>query len=106
MHSEKIHCTVSTSATTKYQEIRELVITDLWGPAQVMGKGGANYFISFTDAATRFSVVNFLKEKSNALGAYKQFESQLWTQYNRKIKCIRSESGREFLNKKFITHLR
>ena len=46
---------------TLYSEIGELILTDLWGPAQVKGKGGFEYFISFMDAATHFSVVGFLK---------------------------------------------
>jgi hypothetical protein len=79
---------VPRESNTKYQEIGELVVTDLWGPAQVIGKGGTNYFISFMDVATRFSVVDFLKGKSDALEAYKQFELRLWTQYNCQIKCI------------------
>jgi hypothetical protein len=66
---------VPQESSSKYREIGELVVTDLWGPAQVMGKGGTNYFISFMDAATRYSVVDFLKEKSDAFEAYKQFES-------------------------------
>ena len=38
--------------TTKYLEIGELIVTDLWGLAQVTGQGGYCYFISFTDSTT------------------------------------------------------
>ncbi len=36
----------------KYKEIGDLVVTNLWGPAPIEGKGGLNYYISFTNAAT------------------------------------------------------
>ncbi len=43
---------VPKESNTKYWEIGELVVMDLWGPAQVTGRGGYWYFISFTDVAT------------------------------------------------------
>src|SRR5260370_17415548 len=69
-------------STTQYTEISELIVTDVWGPAQVIGRGGFRYYISFTDAATQFSIITFLKEKSNALEAYQQFNSSLQTHHH------------------------
>jgi hypothetical protein len=46
------------------------VHSDLWGPAQVSSIGGKNYFVTFTDEATAFSEVEFLKKKSGAFPAY------------------------------------
>src|SRR5258708_30864251 len=66
--------------TTQYTEISELIVTNVWGPAQVIGWGRFWYYISFTDAATRFSIITFLKEKSDALEVNQQFESRLQTQ--------------------------
>ena len=48
-------------STTQYMDIRELIVTDIWGPAQVTGHSGFWYYISFTDAATQFSAITFLK---------------------------------------------
>src|SRR5260370_37049533 len=39
-------------STTQYTEISELIITDVWAPAQVTRQGRFRYYISFTDAAT------------------------------------------------------
>ena len=90
---------------TLYSEIGELILTDLWGPAQVKGKGGFEYFISFTDAATRFSVVGFLKRKSDAFSQYRRFATHIQTQFNKKIKSIRFDSGMEFLNASMLEFL-
>src|SRR5260370_38468877 len=57
------------------------------------------------DATTQFSIITFLKEKSNTFNMYYQYESQLQTQYGKKIKCICFDSGKEFLNNKMINHL-
>ena len=37
---------------TEYTEIGELIVTDVWGPAQITGRGGFRYYISFTNAAS------------------------------------------------------
>src|SRR5258705_5146975 len=92
-------------STTQYTDIGELIVTNIWGLAQVTRHGRFQYYISFTDAATQFSAITFLKEKSDALEAYQQYESCLKTQYDQKIKCIRFDTGKEFLNDKMIQHL-
>ena len=66
-------------STTQYMDIGELIVTNIWGPAQVTRHGRFWYYISFTDAATWFSAITFLKEKSDALKAYQQYESHLKT---------------------------
>src|SRR5258708_31725830 len=38
--------------TTEYSKIRELIVSNLWGPAQVTSWGGFHYYVSFTNAAT------------------------------------------------------
>src|SRR5260370_35232631 len=59
-------------STTEYKEIGKLIVTNIWGPAQINGRGGFWYFISFTDVATQFSVITFLKEKRNTFEVYQQ----------------------------------
>src|SRR5258708_16454029 len=39
-------------STTQYMDIGELIVTNIWGPAQVTRHGRFWYYISFTDAAT------------------------------------------------------
>jgi hypothetical protein len=51
---------------TKICQIGELVVSDVWGPAQVTGINKYWYFFSFTDAATCHTIVYFLDQKSNA----------------------------------------
>ena len=40
---------------------RELVTSDVWGKSPVKSLTGEEYYISFIDIATRFSLIMFLK---------------------------------------------
>jgi hypothetical protein len=55
----------------------ELVHTDLWGPAQTESVAGHLYYISFTDDFSWETKVRFLKLKSEALSALKDYEMEL-----------------------------
>ena len=84
----------------------ELIHTDLWGPAQTATIGGCLYYISFTDDFSRETQLAFLKQKSDALAAFKAYETRLTTQHDgTKIKVLRSDRGGEYLSAKFDAYL-
>jgi hypothetical protein len=85
----------------------ELIHTDLWGPAQTLSIGGSSYYMSFTDDFSRETQIIFLKLKSEALGAFKQYEARLTRQHNgTKIKTLRSDRGGEYLSAEFDEYLK
>ena len=51
----------------------ELIHTDLWGPTQTASISGSLYYISFTDNYSRETQVRFLRNKSDALQAFKHY---------------------------------
>lgn len=61
----------------------KLVHSDVWGPAPTCTRGGARYFLTFTDA--RKSWLYLLREKNEvqALESYGQS--------NHAVKCLRTE---------------
>jgi hypothetical protein len=61
--------------------------------------------MSFTDNFSCETHILFLKQKSETLGAFKQYEAQLTRQHNAKIKTLCSDHGGEFLSAKFNTYL-
>ncbi|CEL60459.1 Retrovirus-related Pol polyprotein from transposon TNT 1-94 OS=Nicotiana tabacum PE=2 SV=1 [Rhizoctonia solani AG-1 IB] len=91
-------------SATKVSEIGELVVTDVWGPARTPSIGRYKYYVSFTDVATRFTRLGFLRHKDETLNEYKSFEAILNTQKDKKIKKVRFNNGREFVNKAWIEH--
>ena len=85
----------------------ELVHTDLWGPAQTASMMGASYYISFTDDYSRETKVQFLKQKSEALTAFKQYEANLTRQHpGAKLRKLRSDRGGEYLSAEFDQYLK
>ncbi|QRV95406.1 integrase core domain protein [Ceratobasidium sp. AG-Ba] len=85
-------------------EIGELVVTDVWGPARIASIGKFKYYVSFTDVATRFTSLGFLRHKDETLSHYKSFEAMLDTQKNKKIKRVRFDNGGEFVNNDWQGH--
>ena len=85
----------------------ELIHTDLWGPAQTVSIGGCSYYMSFIDDYSRETQIIFLKQKSEALGAFKQYEARLTRQHDgTKIKTLRSDRGGEYLSAEFDEYLK
>jgi hypothetical protein len=82
------------------------VHSDLWGPAPVATKSGRRYYITFTDDKTRLTHLHLLRNKSEAFGAYKEYEAWCRTQFNVPVKILHSDRGGEYQGKEFILHLK
>ena len=65
-------------------------------------KGGARYFMSFIDDYSRKVWVYFLKNKSEAFAKFKKWKAEVENQTRRKIKCLRSDNGTEYINYLFM----
>lgn len=86
-------------------DVLELVHTDICGPMKTVSQGGSRYFITFIDDYSRFVVTRFLRQKSDAFEAFKDFMVEAEKQTGRKLKCLRSDNGREYINAKFESFL-
>lgn len=86
---------VSNSQTS---EIFELLHVDLWGSYRIPSKARARFFITLVDDHSRATWVVLLKEKSQVAGVLKIFIIMAENQFNKKVKCVRSDNGTEFTN--------
>jgi len=68
--SHKLHAPLSNTTYTKPFEV---VHCDLWGPSPFTSHYGYNYYISFVDTFTKYTWIYFLKNKSDAIQAFKLF---------------------------------
>ena len=84
----------------------ELVMSDMWGKSTVKSLTGEEYYVLFIDITTRFSLVMFLKQKSDILVTFKNYHTFIKTQIGNKIKCLRSDNGGEYVNEEFKTYCR
>lgn len=86
---------------TNTTETLELIHCDLKGPANITGRKGNRYFITFTDDFSRFSCIVLLKEKSQASEALRKYIAFAENAQGRRIKAIRADNGGEFVNQEF-----
>ena len=88
------------------EELGDEVHTDLWGPSPVQTPGHSSYYASFTDDHTRYTTLYLQKTKAETFASYKSYEAWLATQFNAKIKHLRSDCGGEYLSNEFSQHLK
>ena len=80
---------------------------DLWGPISHHSKQGNRYILSITDQYTGMIWMYFLTNKSQAKGKVREWIDTVESQRRRwgsseKVKAIRFDRGREFLNTEFM----
>ncbi|KAJ4812579.1 Retroelement pol polyprotein-like [Rhynchospora pubera] len=74
----------------------ELIHCDIWGAYRVASHCGAHYFLTIVDDFSRAVWVYLMIEKSETGDLLKSFCRMIQTQFNKSVKCIRSDNGLEF----------
>ena len=72
---------------------------DVWGPAPIISGHGFKYFLIFVDDCTRLTWIYLLKNKSEVFEKFTQFFTMVQTQFQTTVQILRSDNGREFVNK-------
>ena len=95
---KKLSYTVSNNrASNKF----DLLHLDIWGPFSTHSVHGHRFFLTIVDDFTRFTWIILLKSKAEVQNRIKSFVSFAQTQFNTKVKAIRSDNGTEFLMSDF-----
>jgi transposase InsO family protein len=63
-----------------------------------MSLGGARYFVTFIDGATRFGTVRLMKTKNEVTHEFVKFKANFEKQNNTTIKRLHTDNGGEFVN--------
>jgi len=66
-----------------------------------MAHGGCSYFLSIIDDYSIRVWIFVLKSKSDTFGKFKEWYTQIQTQMETKVKCLRTNNGMEFVSKQF-----
>ena len=82
------------------------VHTDVWGPSPTLSLGKWRYYVTFTDDHTRYTHIDILLTKDEALEKYKAFAAWAQTQHGVRIKHLRSDHGGEYTSGTFTQFLR
>lgn len=84
----------------------EVIHTDVCGPTRVASHSGSRYVITFTDDYSRWTEVRFMKSKGEAFQMFREYKALVEKQHGLKIKCVRSDNGREYENRAFDDFLK
>ena len=79
--------------------------SDVWGPTQTPSLSGSRWFVTFIDCCTRMTWVYLLKAKSEVFSCFQLFHKMICTQFDTKIKILRTDNGTEYMNKNFDAYL-
>ncbi|KAH9404753.1 hypothetical protein TYRP_000584 [Tyrophagus putrescentiae] len=84
----------------------ELVHMDLAGPHPVTGFDGSRYFVVFVDDCTRHIAVFLLKDRTQALLAFKLYRQKVESQCSgHRVKQLMSDQARELTSGEFTEYL-
>ncbi|MCO5609644.1 hypothetical protein L7F22_063874 [Adiantum nelumboides] len=79
----------------------ELVHSDVCGPMPVLFLGGALYFVTFIDDATRKVWVYTIKRKDEVFATFQKFLALVENQSGKKLRCLRTDNGGEYVSHTF-----
>ncbi|GBP29747.1 Retrovirus-related Pol polyprotein from transposon TNT 1-94 [Eumeta japonica] len=104
MNKMKMELLKPSSSNT--ENVLDLVHSDVCGPMENVSIGGSRYYILFVDDHSKMAFIYFMKAKSEAFKYFKEFQSMVENQKNRKIKVFRTDNGGEYCNKDFDRYLK
>ena len=86
-------------------DLLEIIHSDVCDPMSVKARGKYRYFLTFTDDLSRYEYVYLMKHKSETFEKFKEFQSEVENERDRKIKFLRSDRGGEYLSHEFVQHI-
>ncbi|KAI3791603.1 hypothetical protein L2E82_05458 [Cichorium intybus] len=84
----------------------DYVHSDLWRPARVASKGGANYMLTIIDDFSRKVWCFFLKHKGDVFSTFRDWKVQVEKQSGLVVKYLRTDNGLEFCSEEFNAYCR
>jgi len=100
-HYAKHKKTSFPHSLTNSTQIFDILHADIWGPYATPSVSGFKYFLTLVDDFSRFTWVIFMKCKGETRNHLMNFISFIDTQFHKKLKCLRSDNGLEFIMPSF-----
>ena len=86
---------------TRAESPLQLIHSNICGPMNVRARHEVVYFITFIDDYTRYGYVYLISHKSQALECFIKIMNLVENQFDKKIKILRTNRGREYLSDQF-----
>lgn len=94
------------SESSKANRFLALIHSDLWGPAPVQTASGTRYMMTLTDDYTRWVWILFLRNKSDAFTAFKEWRTEVENTSGMTIQKFRTDNGGEYFNTAWINYMK
>lgn len=91
-------------SSTVYHDCFGLLHSDVW-TAPCVSREQYKYFVSFIDEKSKYTWVTLLSSKSGVFEAFPRFHKYVSTQFEAKIKILRSDNGGKYLGNPFKGYL-
>uniref|UniRef100_A0AAV1U517 Polyprotein n=1 Tax=Peronospora matthiolae TaxID=2874970 RepID=A0AAV1U517_9STRA len=85
----------------KTKEVLQLVHSDVMGPMESKSRGGSRFVVTFIDDYSRYIVAYYIENKSEVTDRFIEYKALMENQLSKKIKCIRTDNGTEYVNRRF-----
>ncbi|GAA0164165.1 hypothetical protein LIER_39731 [Lithospermum erythrorhizon] len=103
-------CQVGKQTKSYHQKLQQVVIArvlelkhmDMMEPTQVENIRGKKYFYVYVDDFSRYTWVEFLREKLDTFEVFKKLILQVQNKKEQHVVRIRSDPRKEFENSKFV----
>ena len=99
----KMTKTTFSGVMERASDLFGIIHTDVCGPMSVSTRNGYRYFVTFTDDLSRYGYIYLMKHKSETFEKFKEFQSEVENQLNKRIKHLRSDRGGEYLSYEFVS---
>ena len=76
--------TLFSGTMERATDLLEIIHTDVCGPMNIEARGGYRYFLTFTDALSRYGYICLIKHKSETFEMFKEFQSEVENHRNKK----------------------
>ena len=100
----QLPCPATNQIRSKHR--LELIHTDVCGPFTPHSLGGSRYFVTFVDDYSRCCAVYSIRQKSQVLQKFKEFEALVCNETGERIVSVRSDWGGEYMSGEFQQYLK
>ena len=102
----KQHRSHFDSSERQTGDLLELVHSDVCGKLSDKSIGGAQYFLTFTDDKSRYSLVYIIKMKDQVYQCFLEWKALVEKAAKKKVRTFRTDNGGEYTSSQFENYLK